>query len=171
MRSGAIAADRDRGRWFVPFEPQPRADMRLFCFHYAGGNAGIFRDWAASLPKGVELLAVQLPGHGARYAEPLISDLETLIAFVHAEMQPLTTKPYYLFGHSMGALLAYEVGLRLQYTGHAPPRHVIVSGALPPHIPRESVGTAGVSDAETVRHLGSYQGTRGGVLGRSELVR
>jgi medium-chain acyl-[acyl-carrier-protein] hydrolase len=95
--------------WYVVPEPRPAAAVRLLCFPYAGGGAGAFTSWLPHLPGSVELVAVQLPGRGGRSGEAPWTSLEALAAGVAAGIAPLLDRPVAFFGHSMGALLAFEV--------------------------------------------------------------
>src|SRR5262245_52953077 len=86
----------------------------MFCFHYSGGNAQIFREWPTHLPPSVELVAIQLPGRGHRFAEPHIRRLAPLSRVVAQELLPYLDKPFVFFGHSLGALLCFETARSLR---------------------------------------------------------
>lgn len=81
--------------------------LRMFLFPPAGSDLSLYSRWENFLPRDVELLLVHLPGRGARQDEDLIDDAKTLICNMVDEMHGYLDKPYVLFGHSMGALLAY----------------------------------------------------------------
>src|SRR5690348_12875642 len=107
----------------------------LVCLPYAGGSTAAFRSWETALADAIELWRVQLPGRGARIAEPPYTRLRPLVRALAQVLQSATDRPYALFGHSMGALLAYEVALALRADGRPPPRRLIVSGHRAPHLP------------------------------------
>jgi len=107
---------------------------RLVCLPYAGGSADAYRPWSAWLPDGCELLTPDLPGHGRRLPE---TPLETTAAVV-ADLLPRLgdpALPLVLFGHSMGALLAYELCQALCAHG-TPPRTLVLSAVGPPEVLR-----------------------------------
>lgn len=115
---------RTTGRWFIQGQARP-GRPKLFCFPHGGGSAAEFVRWSRQLPS-VELSAVQLPGRGSRLAEPVLSDMGELVAAVVDAMP--TTAPYSVFGHSLGALVAYEVTRELRRTGRRLPDRLVVSG-------------------------------------------
>ena len=94
--------------FFTP-KPNPDAKKRLFCFPYAGGQAAIYFDWHKYFLDDVEVVTVQLPGRGARFFDPLIGDLKTEVTEICTEFSTYFDKPFFVFGHSNGALFAYEM--------------------------------------------------------------
>lgn len=128
------ARDRDRP-WIVGRVTAPGARLRLFCLPQAGGSAGSFAPWRLVPPAGVELATVELPGRGVRSAEPLPATLEELADAVVDGIADEFEQPYALFGHSFGALLAYEIAVRIGRRGLTPPRALLVSAARAPHTP------------------------------------
>lgn len=119
--------------WLIQFSQSKNAKFQLFCFAYAGGSAAIFRDWHQSLPEWVDLYAIQLPGRGARFSEPLIDSMESLIESLMLELEgQLGSLPYAFFGHSMGATIAFELTRRLQAQGKILPLQLMLSGRRAP---------------------------------------
>lgn len=104
---------------------------------HAGGSASFFRDWRDHLPPDIDLLAVQYPGREERFSEPVMVTMAELAEGTVAALQRYADRPLVLFGHSMGATLAYEVATRLETLGTIPWR-VFVSAHPPPHRQRES---------------------------------
>src|SRR5262245_156411 len=90
---------------------QPR--LRLLCLPYAGGTASLYRQWPDGLPSAIEVCPVELPGRGVRLGEPPSSDLSRLCDDVIAAIDELPGLPMAVFGHSMGAKLAFELARRL----------------------------------------------------------
>lgn len=129
--------------WFVRAREKPDAELRLLCFPHAGGAASAYHRWASQLS--AEVVAVQLPGREGRLREPPMLDLLAVARAVADAMQgdPLWQEPpssCVFFGHSMGALLAYETARELQRRGRALPLALLVSGRAPPdHVPDESL--------------------------------
>jgi surfactin synthase thioesterase subunit len=119
--------------------------MRLFCLPHAGGSAvRLVRVLAPRLAEvGVEAVPVELPGRGGRWREPAyggwahaVRDLADRVA------EALDDRPYALFGHSVGALLAYEVAQRLRDRGLRDPALLVVAARNPPHLPPSAVSVA-----------------------------
>ncbi len=100
--------------WLIRNRRDSDARLRLFCFSYAGGGASVFRLWAAGLPKGVEVCAVQLPGRENRIAEPLISSIDELTPLLCDALLQHCDLPFVFFGHSTGALTAFELSRELR---------------------------------------------------------
>ena len=120
------------GSWLTPLAATRRASLRLVCFPYAGGAPNVFRSWQDMLP-GVDLWAVALPGRGTRLREPPISSAAAIAGAVADELQGLEPAPTAFFGHSLGALVAFEVARELRRRCAAPPLHLFASGARAPH--------------------------------------
>lgn len=118
--------------WFRCAESRPWASLRLICFPHAGGSAVAYRPWAKEIGPEIEVHAVQYPGRADRLAEPLIDDLHRLARLIAGALVPLMDRPTALFGHSMGAIVAYETARLLEERG-TPPTHLFASGARPPH--------------------------------------
>jgi surfactin synthase thioesterase subunit len=119
--------------WMQVFERRESASLRLLCFPFAGGGAQSFRPWLAQLPSGVELCAAQLPGREMRLRETPFSDVRVLVRAMLPELMTHTDKPFVLYGHSMGALIAYETARLMQEEHAISPVRLIVSGRVAPH--------------------------------------
>lgn len=104
--------------WFRIPAVRPNPVWRLICLPHAGGSASFFYPWSRVLPPEVELVAIQYPGREERIAESCIDDMDTMVcslAHALAAVPQLLQRPYVLFGHSMGAAVAYELALALQH--------------------------------------------------------
>jgi len=118
-----------------PAAPGSGQRLRLFCFHHAGGAASIFTGWRAALAPAVEVLPVQLPGREARVREPVPADLATLIADLDAGLEPAMRVPFALYGHSLGAAVAYGLVQRRAERGAPAPVGFLAGGCRAPHRP------------------------------------
>ncbi|MDY0816158.1 thioesterase II family protein [Kitasatospora purpeofusca] len=122
-------------RWFRRRHRVDAPRLRLVCFPHAGGSPAAYRTWHRHLPEDVEVLAVCYPGRQDRIGDPFPAGVAELADEVTAALAPLRDVPVALFGHSMGALLAYEVAVRLAADpGGPPPVRLFVSGSPAPHL-------------------------------------
>lgn len=129
-----FAAGRpSRGKWFRNFGARPSASVRLFCFPYAGGGTSAYTPWERLAPAWIEVCPVQLPGREGRFAERPFDRLHGLLADLWPDFSTVFDKPYALFGHSMGALIAFELARKLRRANAPDPVALLVSGALAPH--------------------------------------
>ncbi|GIJ09823.1 thioesterase [Micromonospora andamanensis] len=122
---------RSNRRWVRTLTSVDDPTARLVCFPHSGGTAAVYRPWSAALPAGVALHAVQYPGHADRLAEDPVTSIAEMATQVAAELLRLPPTRYALFGHSLGALVAYETARVLRDHGD-PVRHLFVSGAAGP---------------------------------------
>lgn len=157
-------------KWFSSPKQNPRADLKLFCFPYAGGNSQIYRVWPSVLPESVEVCQVNLPSRGMRLREPPITRLSTLVHEIAEAIQPELNKPFAFFGHSMGALIAYELAHQLRTQGQTIPAQLIVSGRQAPHIPKSDPPTHDLPDEEFMEELRRLNGTPKEALEHPELM-
>ncbi|MFG2001066.1 thioesterase II family protein [Spirillospora sp. NPDC048911] len=153
--------------WFRCAETRPWASMRLFCLPHAGGSAGFYRSWAKEISPAVEVHAVQYPGRADRLGDAFVTDARRLARLIAGAMAPLLDRPAALFGHSMGAVLAYEVTRLLQERGAAPV-HLFASGTRPPH-DRGEDRVAGKDDDAVVAEMIKLGGTDAEALRDPEL--
>lgn len=155
--------------WITKPRPNPHAQLRLFCFPYAGGTAQIFHEWPTGLPPFVEVCPVRLPGRGSRLAEPAETNLLRLVETAAPALAPHFDRPFAFFGHSMGAVIAFELARHLRATGGAGPARLFVSGRGAPQIESERSLTHNLPDAEFVETLRRLKGTPEEVLDHREL--
>lgn len=127
--------------WFRAPRPVTGPRSRLVCFPYAGGNAAAYHSWAGWLPAGVELVTAVLPGRAERWDEPAVADLDELVSGLVSAAGPLLgPAPLLLFGHSLGATVAYEFGRALATAYGSVPAALLVSGAPAPPVRRRRTG-------------------------------
>jgi len=144
--------------------------FRLFCFPYAGGNAQVFRAWPKDLPSSVEIHAIQLPGRGTRFGEPLLKRMTPLLAAIDDAITPLLDVPYAFFGHSMGALIAYELTRQLRARGKALPKHLFLSGRKAPEETETDPPIHALSTPAFLSELRRYGGVPEAVLQEPDLL-
>jgi medium-chain acyl-[acyl-carrier-protein] hydrolase len=158
------------GIWFRRDHTPMRIDLRLFCFPYAGGGALVYRDWADHLPSTVQVIPVELPGRGARLKEPPFLSLPPLIDALAELIIPLLDVPFCFFGHSMGALIAFELTRRLHRQYGVNPQLLFVSGRRPPQIPDSDPATYDLPNDEFIAELQRINGISKEVLEHRELM-
>ncbi|MFJ3232895.1 thioesterase II family protein [Streptomyces sp. NPDC086787] len=121
---------REKG-WLRSLTGVEAPAVRLLCFPHSGGSATAFSDWAAATPPGVDLVGVQYPGRGDRFVEDTVDDVAEMAGHTVAELLRLPRSRYVLFGHSLGAVVAYEAALLLRDMAEEPGK-LCVSACLPP---------------------------------------
>ncbi|MEV7618393.1 alpha/beta fold hydrolase [Streptomyces sp. NPDC089799] len=121
---------RDRG-WLRDLNSVESPAGRMVCLPHSGGSAVAYRPWSRSVPADLSLMAVQYPGHADRLGEPFAGGIAELGAGVAGDLLRLDPAPCVLFGHSLGALVAYETARVLQEAG-SPPAYLFLSGAPAP---------------------------------------
>ena len=155
--------------WIARPRPNPTARLRLFCVPYAGGGDAVFRTWWQGLPADVEVCAIRLPGRDLRRAEPLISRITPLVRALADALGPELARPYALYGHSMGARVAFELARELRRRGQPEPALLAVSGRAAPHCPVRDPMHALATDPLLAR-LRRLGGTPEAVLREPELM-
>ncbi|MET7995407.1 alpha/beta fold hydrolase [Amycolatopsis sp. NPDC005232] len=128
------------------------ADTRLVCLPHAGAGAASFTRWPELFPLGIAPVRVQLPGREDAAAQPPLRRLADAVAGLLPQVQALGEGPLALYGHSMGALLAFELARALQTTGQAPV-HLFVSGRRAPHLAARKAPIHLLPDDEFARAL------------------
>lgn len=126
----------DPGLWLRRYVPAPQARARLVCFPHAGGSASYFHPLAVSLAPQVDVISLQYPGRQDRRHEPLVPDVAACADLITAALATLPPAPTVLFGHSLGAMLAFEVACRQERAG-AGPSALVVSGRRGPGTVRD----------------------------------
>ncbi|WP_247877087.1 thioesterase II family protein [Azospirillum brasilense] len=158
-----------RSSWLQRFHPVANPRRRLVCFPYAGAGAAIFRDWAPDAGPEAELMAVRLPGRESRIGEPPLNRVQDAVPALLTALEPLEDRPLVLFGHSLGATLAYATARALVAQGR-PPALLAVSGRRPPHAPSRRPSTRALDDAAFRARLAALGGTPPEVLACDDLM-
>jgi medium-chain acyl-[acyl-carrier-protein] hydrolase len=140
------------------------ASFRLFCFPYAGGTAAVYRHWQNEFPDQVEVCAIELPGRRQRLREEPFRRLPELADAVIDGLAGEMDLPFAFFGHSLGALVAFEVARRLAEAGGRQPQALFLSGAGAPHLPRARRTFWNLPQPELLAEVRAYGGTPPDVL-------
>lgn len=158
--------------WVRYPRPKPQARLRLFCLHYAGGGASAFRTWEHNVPSDVELALIQLPGRENRAREKAFIHMTPLVNALIDTLLPLLDKPFVFFGHSLGALISFEVARQLRRQQGPAPLHLFVSGSRAPQrpLPASEEPIRALPDDEFIQKLREYNGTPEAVLQHAELM-
>ncbi len=157
-------------RWVGPSPATNQPVMRLFCLPYAGGNAGVFRNWPARLLPEADIRPLRLPGRGGRSRDALLYRVDQIADQVAEALVPLLDRPYALFGHSMGACVAFEVARRLRSQGWPEPACLLVSGRGAPHLPVTRPSLHTLPDDAFIEAVKRLNGTPPEVLQDPELI-
>lgn len=139
------------------------AKARLVCIPHAGASGDVYAPWARELEGVLEVWGVTPAGRRHRSREALNSNPTLLIDEIVAGIAEFDDLPLIIFGHSMGALIGYEVAVKLESKGEGP-RLVIVSGSSAPHL-RSKRADHQASDEELAAALVDWGGTSAELLG------
>ncbi|MCC7383287.1 MAG: thioesterase [Deltaproteobacteria bacterium] len=157
--------------WFQVLRPKPDAKVRLFALPYAGGGASYFRTWNDLLPPTIELNAIQLPGREGRLREPLLRSARAVAERLSEAIRGRLDRPFLLYGHSMGALLAFELERILEATRAPRPEHLFVSGRAAPDCPITAAPIHDLPDPELIETVARrYQPIPAAILSEPELL-
>ncbi|NJN56268.1 MAG: thioesterase [Leptolyngbyaceae cyanobacterium SL_5_9] len=157
--------------WITCPQPNPQAKLRLFCLPYAGGGASGFRDWPAQLSSLIEVCPIELPGRGSRFQEPPYTRLAPLIQDLTPALLPYLNIPFAFFGHSMGALVSFELTQFLSQTYGLTPACLAVAGRPAPHLSDRSNPIHALPDSDFLEKIRDFNGTPAPVLANAELMR
>ncbi|OZV81796.1 hypothetical protein CA850_11690 [Micromonospora echinospora] len=124
-------------RWWQIPVARPDAPVRLICLPHAGGGPAGYAHWAGRIT-GMEVTLVRPPGREARYAEPPYRRIGPLVTDLATALRPLLDDRYVLYGHSLGALVGYELLQHLRAAGARLPDRLVVSGAEAPDVGRRA---------------------------------
>lgn len=159
-------------RWLLRYRQEQEQDvaLRLFCFAHAGGGPSVFRSWPADLPRTVDVWGVQLPGRDTRIDEPAYRRMAPLVAALAQAIGPHLDKPFAFFGHSMGALLAFELARELRRASLPQPARLFLAAFRAPQMPSPNVKIYHWPD-EVLKVVLQRDGTPEEVLRNDELMR
>ena len=159
----------DSRSWFITPSIKP-ARARLFCFPFAGGSAATYVPWQPLVDEDLQICAVQLPGRGGRLDEEPYTSMAELVEHLGGALDCLSDLPFAFFGHSMGALVAFELAHFLRNKGSRGPNILMVSGCDAPSRYCTSRALSGLDDDSFLKELATFRGTSDEVLNNSELM-
>lgn len=147
----------------------PKSSLALFCFPYAGAGTSLYLPWKEHIPSDIDLIAVQLPGHETRMREAPFRRMSPLIAHLADELSEELTSPHAFFGHSLGALIAFELARELRRRGRRLPTRLFLSARPAPRSQREQPPHL-LDDANLIAALSGLDGMKEEVLLNTELM-
>jgi surfactin synthase thioesterase subunit len=156
--------------WIRRYHPAPSAPVRLICFPHAGGSASYFHPLSARFSPEVDVAALQYPGRQDRRHEPCLTDIGELADRITAEIAADGGGPTVFFGHSMGAVLAFETIRRLERRDGPGRRALVVSGRRGPATHREET-VAEETDDGLIREIKKLDGTDSSLLADDDILR
>lgn len=160
-----------RSSWLIRHYPRKEAKFRLFCFPYAGGSAAIFRDWARTMHESIEICAIEYPGRGSRRTIAPFTSIAALADALLPHLRRELAMPFAFFGHSMGALVAFEILKRLRLHPGVDAACFFASGCRPPWQPLHRRQMYHLPEAEFIEQLRALGGTPEELLADEELIR
>ncbi|MFD0279719.1 thioesterase II family protein [Kitasatospora sp. NPDC127111] len=154
--------------WCRRFHPAENPSARLVCLPHAGGSASFYLPVSAALSPDVDVLAIQYPGRQDRRMEQPIDDLAVLVDRIHEVLRRQPELPLTFLGHSMGAVIGFELTRRLEAEGHGPVR-LFASGRRAPSTFRQE--NTFRSDDAILAEVRRLSGTASALLGDDEMMR
>jgi medium-chain acyl-[acyl-carrier-protein] hydrolase len=139
--------------------PNPKAQLRLFCFHHAGGSPTLFHAWKDRLPEQIELWVVRLPGRGDRASESPFKRIAPVVQEVSEALVPFLNEPFAFYGHSMGAAIAFETARLVRRRHGAQPTRLLVSSCQAPQRLYFALPTYDLPEADFIEELRSLKTT------------
>ena len=157
--------------WIENLSGKQKPALRLFCVPYAGGNAEFYRSWQTWFPEEVSICLVHLPGRCRRAGEPPFTRAVALAKTLAERMRSEITVPHALYGHSMGALISFELSWELIRRYGTGPQHLFVSGRGAPQWPRSRPPTFNLPYEGFLGELKRLKGTPREVLESPHLLK
>lgn len=156
-------------RWFPYLKRSPQARVRLLCLPHGGGAASAFRRWSTLLPPTVEVWAAQPPGRETRFSDPLLRRVEPWVEALREAFREALDLPYAVFGHSLGAIIGYELSRRMEAAGLPAPVHFFASGREPPDQLQQQL-TYQLPEAAFLEQVKALEGTPPELFAQRELL-
>jgi len=160
----------NKNPWLMFYKKNANAAFRLFCFAHAGGTAAAFRKWHEQLPPEIEVCGIQLPGRASRISEAPFTRISQLVPELAAVLSTVSDKPFAFFGHSLGALLSFEMARWLRRNRQVMPRHLFLSAYTAPQIPDTDPPWHLMNDEDFMAKMAELNGTPQEVLDDKDMV-
>lgn len=143
--------------------------MKLICLPFAGGGSQSFLKWGKAFERDIELFLVDYAGHGRRFCEELTDSFESTLEDIFKQISGCTDSEYAIFGHSMGAIYAYELTKLIEKRNMRKPARVFVSGTGAPHTPEKKI-LSPLPPAEFMHEIYEFGGMEEDICGEPELM-
>jgi medium-chain acyl-[acyl-carrier-protein] hydrolase len=157
--------------WVTRPSPSANVTKRLFCLPFAGGGASAYRSWATYFGQTLEVCPIQLPGREGRIFEPAFTQVDALVAALTQHLSPFLDRPYALYGHSMGALIAFELAQAIANDDRLPnPERIFVAAHRAPQLPLQRAPLSDLSAEAFVDKLKQYGGFDDEILNNAEMM-
>jgi len=157
--------------WFTGPRTNANAQLRLFCFPYAGGGTLMYRSWARNLPATVEICRAQLPGREVRLKEPGFTRLKPLVQELARAIEPYLDLPFAFFGHSMGTLISFELARELRRRRGVMPTNLFMSAHVAPQVAHRTGPIFNLGESEFIEQIRRLNGTPKEVFEQPELLK
>jgi len=165
-----MSTSASSSRWLWHPRHNPSAALRVFCLPFAGGSARSYGPLATALGDRTDVCAIEYPGRGSRFGEPLLRSLDALVAQLGPQLLPWMGGPFALLGYSMGAHVAFELARWLRRHGGPSPTRLLVAAARAPHLADPRPPTYALPEAAFIAELRALNGTPSEVLAHPELM-
>ncbi|MGC2743716.1 MAG: alpha/beta fold hydrolase [Candidatus Angelobacter sp.] len=166
---GSASTFHPTRNWFERL-PAQGPTLRLYCFPYAGAGADVYRSWQQWFPQKVQICLVHLPGRGRGMGEQPFAQLPPLVASIADRIDREPRHTYALYGHSMGALIAFELGREMFRRHGYGPEHLLVSGRRAPQSPTDEPVIFNLPHDQFLAELRRLNGTPAEVLDNPEVI-
>jgi surfactin synthase thioesterase subunit len=144
--------------------------IRLFCLPFAGGNSYSYRKFQEHLADFINMIAIDLPGHGKYIRQPLLTHLEDMAAYIFQQINQKLTEPYAIYGHSMGTLLGYLVSKHIVQAKLMPPIHLFFSGHQGPPVSSKEGNWYALPKEQFITKVMAYGGIPKEIAAEKELM-
>ncbi|EEM49205.1 MULTISPECIES: thioesterase II family protein [Bacillus] len=159
------------GGYFEFLRKKDDAEFTLFCFPHAGGTSELYKNWDEIINENCNVCILTLPGRGRMALEKPFQDISKVLEQLSRDIESLLEKPFIFFGHSMGALISYELAKLLQKNFKKQPDHIYVSSYPAPHLLNENLIKDEINDAELIIKLKELNGTPKEILSHKRFIK